>query len=438
MATYPSRESVSIDPASTTAMDALPRLNLAGWLRTLGGLAVVGSGIVYMLQGLHSTHAELRYWIYLLLMFALSAGGVFSYRLMQDTKGARLFFALAAVVIPVQFAQLGGMIVDFTALTASRDLSIAAPSPLLLFALATASLLMAALCSRLGFAVLARPLALPLTVCYLSLNLLLLLPFRDLPLGLLPIAFLLLATSAIYVRFFSHRALFATLEGRAVRLMFILPLIIALVRAAFHQDDLAGCSAIAGVAAACLMLFARTCLAHSTLRELVIAVATGFALYSSIGFASATESAGHFNEASSTLLYTLPLLAWLLIAGRVARGLSCVYHCATGLVALPMALSCTTSEPLVTALYMLSGIALCAWGANFKVKAPLMSGALITCAGGSVLLVNAVVTVNGSVWLYLALAGVASVAASSILEKHGSRWIRSANGKFRHMAQWGY
>jgi|GEM_PF-6039797 len=82
----------------------------AGLMRWLGALAVAASAVVYMLQGLANIDLEMRNWVYLGLMAIMAGCGVASSKLMQDAKSTRLFFGLAALLIPVQFSQLGGLL----------------------------------------------------------------------------------------------------------------------------------------------------------------------------------------------------------------------------------------------------------------------------------------------------------------------------------------
>ena len=84
----------------------------AGLMRWLGALAVAASAVVYMLQGLANIDLEMRNWVYLGLMALMAVCGVASSKLMQDAKGSRLFFGLAALLVPVQFSQLGGLLHD--------------------------------------------------------------------------------------------------------------------------------------------------------------------------------------------------------------------------------------------------------------------------------------------------------------------------------------
>src|SRR5690606_8809204 len=139
---------------------------LANVLRWLGTGAVASSGVVFLLQGLDGMDAAVRHWSYLALMGLLAACGVGTRALLGDARSARLLLGLAVMLVPIQFAQLGGMLHtlvtgEVTALVALFGLHTS--SAWTVAAVAAATALAAPAATFAGFAVLVRPAARTLT-----------------------------------------------------------------------------------------------------------------------------------------------------------------------------------------------------------------------------------------------------------------------------------
>ena len=101
--------------------DDSKKFDLANALRWLGCGGIVLSAVIFLLQGFDDVGDVLRNWAYLILMVALGGIGIALKYTLQDGKSARLLLGLAAAVIPIQFAQLGGMI--HTLVTGTTDSS---------------------------------------------------------------------------------------------------------------------------------------------------------------------------------------------------------------------------------------------------------------------------------------------------------------------------
>jgi len=217
---------------NTKSQSALPT-TLAKYLRILGTLALLGSGILYMFQGLDNIDMNMRNWVYLALISCLGAGGIFSFKLTQDRKGARLFFGLAAILVPVQFSQLGGIIYSYlgggsgslNSIFQFSETSISA-----IVVLTAISFIISAIIIYLAFYILARGQEKLLAILYLLVNVAILIPLREFPLGLLTLALLAIAVISIEKNIFNKSPVFKTLEGFSIRVMFTFPLLIAFIR----------------------------------------------------------------------------------------------------------------------------------------------------------------------------------------------------------------
>ena len=89
-------------------------MNTAGWVRSAGVAAVLLSAVSYLLHGIEHIQVDLRQWVYLVMLIGLAGLGVGLKRWLDDAKGARACFALAAGALAVQMAQGAGMVHELT------------------------------------------------------------------------------------------------------------------------------------------------------------------------------------------------------------------------------------------------------------------------------------------------------------------------------------
>lgn len=416
-------------------------------LRILGAMAIGGSGVLYMLQGLYNTNTDLRNWVYLALMAALGAGGIFSQRLMQDSKGARLFFALAALLIPVQFSQLGGMVLGFFsgATTALQWFAISAPQAPLLLAIGALSVVAAIALSFAGFSVLARAAAKPLTLVFVAMNGLLLLPFRE-SLAILPVFTALIALATVLeMRIFRRDVVFQTLEGVGVRLMVLLPVAIAVCRSAFYASDTMGVSSILAVCAVLLHYLAGcqgTLGANRYVREFLWLMS--FTLLLPATVACAHELFGHSQSLLMQLskpwlsaVYTLPVLACSLYFSARAKLLSLFYQLVAGAVlCISIAWVLDVGDIAAeSALWCAAIVTLC-HGLVRRQKITFVTGVLTTLGLSSHLVYSAVHNIHVNLWLALAIGGLVLMLLSSICEKHGRKWLLNSREYWQQFNEW--
>ena len=423
-----------------------PTGRTAQFLRILGALAIGGSGVLYMLQGLYHTNTDLRNWVYLALMAALGAGGIFSQRLMQDSKGARLFFALAALLIPVQFSQLGGMTLSYFsgAQTTLPWFAVRAPEFNTLLLIGTLSIAAALSLSFAGFSILARSAALRLTTAFVVMNLLLLLPFRDSIAAVPVILALIVITALLEIRTFRRQVIFQTFEGTGVRLLILLPMAIAICRSAFHFSDAMGISAILGISgfifhylAECETTFIRS--RHT--REVLCLFA--FALLILVLPTLCHELFNQLRKSYDldkqwlSVVYGLPALACTLYFSARSYLLSLFYQLAASTV-----LCITIAWVLDSRYYAAELVLWCATAAMLvhgfirQQKITFVCGALAAVCLGAHLIYAAVRDIHLNLWLALAIGGLGLMVLSSICEKHGRKWVNNSREYWRQFSEW--
>jgi len=158
--------------------------SIAGILRMAGAGLMVFSLSLFLMQGVDAS-SDLHRYLLLLGQTALLTGAGFAVGLLlKEPRGARVFFSLALISIPANFAVLGGMIYSITPLdtfitqyptyaswqsTSIRELVIAGAAALAVL------IPMAVFC----FAVLARHASWWLSATYLGASALLLVPLRE-------------------------------------------------------------------------------------------------------------------------------------------------------------------------------------------------------------------------------------------------------------------
>ena len=432
--------------ASAVAPDGPSEGRLAGLLRWGGAGAVGLSGLLYLLQGIENIDGVFRNWVYLGLVAVLVGGGLVSRLTLKDAKGARLFFALATVVVPVQFAQLAGMIhelvtveaaagwaaggwLDFSGVTVSGTALVAAATALLLPPVAFA-----------GFSVLAREAASRLTIVFCGLNGLLLFPTRDSLAGMAVVLALGLAALVLERRYFAAKnspPVFRTLEGFGMRALFLLPLAIAATRFGMHMDALWGFCVLTALLGVVLLNSGIW-----TKNRLVVEVAS---LFGTLAVAMAW-----WVFAQDVLLTLLRVSAYpyllayapiaLLLFFGAERSPTCARFYRGAAILLLMVLSLELligDHSVINGLFVtLVGASLVVWGLLRKQREALLGGASITLAGLFALVAAALGDMTINVWILLAGLGVVLVLLSSVIERHGQRALRSTLDAWDDVRQW--
>lgn len=390
-------------------------------LRWAGALAVVASATVYMLQGLNHIDLDMRNWLYLGLMALLGLSGVASQKLLQDAKSSRLFLGLAALLIPVQFSQLGGQVHDLVNV-------LGAEVPYIGWLL-LGTLALALPVAHSALSVLARADRRVLLPSLLMLSAVLLLPGRASVAGFVVLVAMVIATLLIEVRVFRSNSAYRSLEGRGVRLLIAAPVLIAMVRMSLHVDTISGFAVMGGIGA----FVCSRCSAQSKLLRALAAVlgALSWCAYAYEAFPFVLLG-GY-----ALCLLFLPIALWCMDLARIAGEQGGFYRkIATVLVALT-ALSLLLEGGMDLALVaLLLGALLLGWGVLRSLRVAVLMGAVIVIAAFVVLLVASLDSVEVNSWVALGIAGVALVFSASLLEKYGKPAIVASKRAWQRVAAW--
>ena len=410
-----------------------PAIRLAALLRWLGTATVACSAVLFLLQGLAEVDGILRNWGHLGLMTLLAAAGVGVRAATDDAKSARLLLALATALVPVQFAQLGGMFHSLLG-GASSSLSEFFAYELVTWglfgAVAAASLAVYAAVSRLGFAVLVRPDASVLSALYLVPSALLLVPLRDGVPG-----FLLVGAMAGLAMFFDAKlrgrnTRYRTREGLAVRAMLTAPFVIAAARYAFHVDTAAGACAIFGLLGLAVIHVGRHYVERERTREDLTAIG---AVISTLAWMIWTELP--FRDGDS-LLVIAPLTGFLyLIGAGSSRGRG--YRFIGSLLLAFAAFDLLAAGSLGgSVLALLVGIVAAGWGIFRQEREPTLAGVGVTLTALAVLTTDLVGVVDVEGWIALALGGVLLVVAAAFVERYGRTLVGRAQHGWTEVTGW--
>jgi hypothetical protein len=208
------------------------------YLRWIGSVLIVLSAISFMLQGHEEILPAYRYWIGLGLTLLLCGGGLVCAYLFHETKGARIFFGLGTVFLPVQVSQVAAMIYAYWHGSSALQPEYSwlqfmqvSPSVIAIDFMITGVLLF--LVSYASYSILARKHLKTLIGASVIGNVLLLLPVRDA--SFVP---LIIAALFIFLRktehFLHNDSSMRLAEGMAARALMSLPFWIMLGRSLLH------------------------------------------------------------------------------------------------------------------------------------------------------------------------------------------------------------
>ncbi len=438
----PDRHDVPDPPPSRFSVDNVMRslrnvATVSEALRILGATIILASMSVFLLQGWSEGNDIRRYLLLLAQTGLLGAAGFAMSHLIRETKGARLFFGLALVSIPANFTILGallysvfqwdGGLTTYPSFAEWRIDDIASVGLTM-----SAAMLVLVPVTMFCFAVMARHSAKALSVHFLLLNALLLLPFRSsLAAGALALIGVLYAITMVN-RLTRIDPALKTPEGKfALGAMFI-PLGIILFRSMYFYavDDLmvAMVGLVVFLAARQTSQFPDRDSRVAMILELVswpVSLITAFAISSVIA------PSGNAGFTASIFSISFAAMAFDIVRRTDSRVLAAAV---SGSVSVFMAMSLTLAvmfDPSASGAFcaMVGGLLLLLWGASDKRPMTAIAGVITLAAGASFGFDELVRVLFTSSWIELALFGAAAITLGSLLDRYGvaiklrlSRW----------------
>jgi hypothetical protein len=418
-------------------------------LRILGAGVILASMSVFLLQGWDDGNDIRRYLLLLTQTGLLGVAGFAMSHLVRETKGARLFFGLALVSIPANFTILGALlysvfqwdgglttypgyadwrIEDVTSIGITMGAALLVIVPVTLFC----------------FAIMARKSAKLLSLHFLLLNALLLLPIRgSVAAGTLALAGVMYALVVMGKLARDNLAL-KTGEGRFALATLFIPLGIILFRSMyFYQVD----SLMVAMVGMALFLAARQAsqFPGRSARLAIVLELVSWPLAMVVAFAltDAFELVIARALLAPVFAGTYALLASDLIRRTDSKKFAKAIGASIGIaVALPFTMSVMLSPSALSALLSVTaGTLLLLWGASGRRLGTILAG-LITAGAGLLFGFDALVRlVLSSSWIDLAIFGATAIALGSILDRHGVaiklrlvRWYENANSDEKEIA----
>lgn len=243
---FDNAESNREPPVDRPLFDRIKRItSVSEVLRIFGACAVIASLSLFMLEGWSDGNDINRYLKLLGQTGLLTIAGLLLSFVVKEFKGARLFFGLGLVSAVTNFTILGALIYSIVPMDdllgyypEAVTWTVGSSSQFLMVCIGASALL--TVLARFSYSIFARKIAGPLTLAFLGLNSLLLIPARGtLAVSVLTVIALLGATH-IVKKLSSNSALVLTPEAKFAFATLFLPVLIIVGRAMslYHIDEL--------------------------------------------------------------------------------------------------------------------------------------------------------------------------------------------------------
>ncbi|MDJ0700484.1 MAG: hypothetical protein QNJ07_11565 [Woeseiaceae bacterium] len=418
-------------------------------LRILGATVLLASMSLFLLQGWNDGNDISRYLLLLAQTGLLAAGGFALSHGLKETRGARIFFGLALVSVPANFTILGALLYSvfqwdggLTTYPGYAEWRIEDVANIGI-TLGGAMLVLVPV-TLFCFAIMARHSAKTLSLHFIALNALLLLPIRSsMAAGTIALIGTVYALYVIGRQVGRDRAL-NTGEGKFALTTLFIPIGIILFRSMyFYQVDslmVAMLSLAVFMAMRQASLFpgraprmAQALEALSLLIALVVATSITNAFAPSIAYA---------------LLAPLFSVSYAMLAMDVLRRTDSRFLKGTAasttslFVSLSFILSVSLEPSGWTALLaLLAGATLMLAGMAFRSRTATVAGSFTVLAGGVFGFEEIVKLVVASSWIDLAIFGACAIALGSVLDRHGvplklrlTKWMESFSEEKQEIA----
>jgi len=407
-------------------------------LRIVGAAVLLSSMSMFLLQGWNEGNDINRYLMLLAQTGLLAGAGFAMSHGLGEAKGARVFFGLALVSIPANFTILGALLYSVIqwdgGLTTYPSFASWQIDDITRLGLTVGGAMAVLLPATLFcFAIMARQSSKALSLHFVLLNLLLLLPIRSsLAAGSIALAGTIYALY-IVSRLVRQDPALKTGEGKFALTTLFIPAGIILFRSMYlYQVD----SLMIAMLSTALLLAARQAATFPGRNPRVAMVLDVLSL--PIILAAALSTTDAFSPILASTLHA-PMFAAIytgLALDIMRRTDSRALARLTGMtislfVSLSFVLSVVFDQGALTALLSIfAGIAMLLAGASLNRLSAVFAGAIMMLAGVLLGLEPIIDFVVGSDWVDLAIFGAGAIALGSVLDRHGvaiklrlSNWV---------------
>lgn len=416
-----------------TNPDQMPReySAIARYLRWTGVLILGVAIIDFMAQGLDDWAPAYRYWIMPGFSVLLALCGLLCGYRWKETLGARLFFGLATVFMPVQISQIGAMLhthfqgvpLHYSGWWTYEDISLRLIGVNLIFtALVTVPI------AYTGFSILARRQVKRLMSAFILGCACLLIPVRETSFISLLLAGLFFILIGLDRRYLRADEVMNLPEGIAARLILWVPFLVILGRSFFYPWSAVATSILLGLASVLLLCDLKRWLRSSFGSRLCELGGTLCAIASWLFLTGGVYERVHVEDSAKMLLSTLPVAGGLLVLSTRIDHYRTSYRLLGALIASGVTLMYLLDEQTALASFvcLLTGIGLNLAGLRFKEKIPFALGLISLLGGISYYLRYLTDIYQASPWLCLSLLGIGILLLASSIEKKEKRlWLKS-------------
>ncbi len=426
-------------PSLIARVGSIPQL-----LRWMGGAVLVAAAFVFMIQSWETGDDVGRYYHFLGFTGSLAAVGFFCGLRIGDEKSARTFLGLTAGMVPVHFTVLGAILYSqlpwlsgFTDYPGYAHFS--APDQAVALGTAAIGLLVLAPVCWMAFLTFARPAARGLTAAFLLANATLLVPTRH-PDVIGGIALLLVIGMLVFDRrWLASLPALRTLEGRFVRLLMTVPFIVLVART-FNLYDPSMLFFAALFASLAVLLYAVVPNAGPTqamgrLAQHMSLMPTAAAWWCAM---LGVHPVLDFPEAWVLPIACLPMAGFFgLMSLRVEGGGASVRRLAALVATGGMLVQLLLFPGFGSSLLCLAtAIATATYGFGASQRGVLLTG-LAALAFGLVYHVRYAFEIYAwSPWGALAVLGIATVLAASVLERHRGALVARVTHLRGELSSW--
>ena len=394
-------------------------------LRILGAAVIIASMSLFLLQGWSEGNDITRYLKLLAQTGLLGLGGLALSHGLKEAKGARIFFGLALISIPANFTILGALLYSVIqidgGLTTYPSFATWQIGDVANIGLTMAGALAVLLPVTLFcFAIMARHSAKALTLHFIALNLLLLIPVRlSVAAGAIALAGTFYAVWALR-RMLRQDAALRTPEGRFALTALFIPLGIVLFRSMYFYEieslTIAMLSATVFFALRQVSLFPDRNPRVATLIDMVslpAALVTVLSLAAALPFGieilAPLTGVGFAAFGIDVMRRTPSEVLKGFTSAMVSLGVACGFIVSVGL------------EPSVLSAFFaaVAGLALILSGTWLDNKGAVIAGIMTLLSAGWFGLEPVVELVFDASWVMLAVIGASAIGLGSLLERHG-------------------
>jgi hypothetical protein len=422
---------------------------LPALLRILGATALLFAMYSFLVRGWQEGSDMFRYLLLLGHTGILAVIGLASGHYLRESKGARLLLVLALVSVPVNFAILGSFIYSQTTATATAHsgefpnyVTWAVDS--LNTALLTSAGALAVLIPVifLGFTVLARQMAVKLSLLFLFSNAVMLLPLRDPQhIGLIVLALTIVV--AIATRALADKQVTAkTAEGIIALGLQMLPLSVLAIRNLwlYTPDDF-----LFAVLCVCVFLMLRRaslCLETTTKARIIldrIALIPALLVVLPLSSALAAPTDSTFLSASLVLPVSLAVSAAMVYdLSRHSQGYAGAFRLvAIWEILLGMTLNLMIFDGLLaTVSCVIAGACLLMHGYHARQRGVFLAGAALVLVSMLQQLFELIYRFDLNSWISFAILGIIAIVAGSVLESQGLRIKQRLSGWKTGLRRW--